>query len=84
MSLSEQIGKGFQSTQSRFRNSPKRRRCNAIKCNFSVKKTYAFSVCMFCTSDIVNGAELFAERQFLRQSDSEYFSRCCALFLFIR
>ena len=56
MSLSEQIGKGFQSTQSRFRNSPKRRRCNAIECNFSVKKNYAFAVCMFCTSDIVNGA----------------------------
>lgn len=68
MSLSEQIGKSFQSTQSRFRNSPKRRRCNAIECNFSVKKTYAFAVCMFCTSDIVNGAELFAERQYFFKS----------------
>lgn len=83
MSLSEQIGKGFQSTQSRFRNSPKRRRCNAIECNFSVKKTYAFAFCMFCTSDIVNGAELFAERQYFSSLASIGFGIFFTLLCFV-
>lgn len=84
MSLSEQIGKGFQSTQSRFRNSPKRRRCNAIECNFSVKRLMlSLFVCsvlpiLLMGRSFLQSGNIF---QVLCQSDSEYSSHCCALFL---